>query len=164
MTTIVDAWQAGVDAVIADNGLTRQDFGIAIRTVLTSNFSPAAATDWVDAVATEFNRLGLINNPTWVNLRGNIIADAVLHVALFEALVTIGQLPETLAAVDSAHIITLRAIRDTIDASIDRLNVLIDTESDNLVKEAIRIGKRATQEQKQRIRDEIQAITGDPDA
>lgn len=164
MTTITDAWQAGVDAVVIDNGLTRQDFGIAVRTVLTSNFSPDTATDWVDAVATEFNRLGVINNPTWVSLRGNIISDAAAHVLLFESLVTVGQLPETLLATDSARIITLRADRDIIDTSIDRLTAIIDSESDNLVKEAVRIGKQAAQEQKQRIRDTIQAITGDPDA
>ncbi|MCP4377718.1 MAG: hypothetical protein GY794_16270 [bacterium] len=164
MTNIIDAWQAGVDAVVADNGLTKNEFTLAVRTVLTSNFSPTVAGDWVDAVATEFNRLGLINNPTWNNLRGNIINSAVDHMELFEALVTIGQLPETLPAIASALIISLRADRDQIDTSIDRLNVLIDTESDTLVKEAIRAGKLAAQEQKQRIRDEIQAITGDPDA
>lgn len=150
--------------MVADNGLTRNDFGIAVRTVLTSNFSPATATAWIDAVATEFNRLGLINNPTYNNLRGNIISDATAHTALFEALVTVGQLPETLPAVDSAKIITLRADRDTIDASIDRLDVIIAAESDNLVKEAVKLGKQATRELKESIRNAIQLITGDPDA
>ncbi len=164
MTTIIDAWQAGDDAVVADNGLTKNEFTLAVRTVLTSNFSPTVAGEWVDAVAAEFERLELINNPTWNNLRGNIISDAVAHMALFEALATVAQLPETEPAIRSATLLSLRATRDVIDASIDRLDVIIAAESDPLVKEAVRIGKRATQEEKQRIRDEIQAITGDPDA
>ena len=44
----------------------------------------------------------MINNPTYSNLRGNIIDDAVAHKALFDSLSTIGQLPETHACYPSS--------------------------------------------------------------
>lgn len=167
MTTTTEAWQAGIDAVVADGTLTRGAFADAIRTVLTANFSNAEATAWIDAVAAEFNRLGQINNPTYNNLRGNIIADAVVHRALYDALATLGQLAEIKPAELSAELIELRDERDNADAAIDRLDVLIDDEpagpTRKLVRDVLRQGKDQLRQHKQDLRNRIQQIVGDPD-
>ena len=133
MSTYNDAWQAGIDAVVADNALNRGGFADAIRTVVTIQFSNSDATDWIDAVATELNRVGLINNPTYNNMRGNIINDAVAHRAMFDALATIGRLPETQPAIAALNLLELREERDNIDAAIDRCNVLIAAEPPGVV-------------------------------
>ena len=167
MTTYNDAWQAGIDAVVADTGLNRGGFADAIRTVLTARFSNSEATSWIDAVATEFERLNIINNPTYNNLRGNILDDPVAHRELFDSLATIPRLPETAPAVESALLITLREERDNIDAAIDRLNVLIAAEPNGvvgrLVKETMRQGKDNLRGRKEEVRNQIRNITGDPD-
>jgi hypothetical protein len=163
MTTINDAWQAGIDAVVADNTINKGDFADAIRTVITSNFSNAEATDWIDAVATEFNRLGVINNPTYSNLRGNIIDDAVAHRALFDSLSTIGQLPETQPAIPALELIELRADRDEINTSIASMQGF-KTGATRQVKEALNQGIQNLQGHKEEIRERIRQITGDPDS
>lgn len=168
MTTINDAYQAGIDAVVADNSLNRGGFADAVRTVLTQRFGAGEARDWIDAIAAEFNRLGLINNATYPNLRSNIIDDPVAHRALFDALGTIGQLPETQPALESAQLIDLREERDNVDAAIDRCQALIDAEPagvvGRLVKDVLRAGKDQLRGFKQQLRDQIQSITGDPDS
>lgn len=170
MTDIVEAFRAGIDAVIADNTLNRAGFSDAIQTILTARFSNADSNAWVDAIAAEYNRLGLINNPTYGNLRGSIInaTDANEAEALFIALgSTIGALPETAPAVASGRLIDLRDSRDNIDAGLDRLQALIDAEPSGtigrFVKEVLRNGKDLLRAEKQRLRDEIRNITGDPD-
>ena len=167
MTTYNEAWQAGIDAVVADTGLNRGGFADAIRTVLTSRFSNSDATSWIDAVATEFDRLSIINNPTYNNLRGNILADPVAHRALFDSLSTVAQLAETRVAAVAADLIGLREERDNIDAAIDRLNVLIAAEPNGvvgrLVKETMRQGKDSLQVRREEVRNQIRTITGDPD-
>lgn len=168
MATTTDAWQAGIDAVVADNTLTRAGFVDAIQTVLTSNFTNVEGNAWVDAVAAEFDVLGIINNPTYNNLRGHIIADAVVHRSLFDALSTLGQLPEIRPAEDAAELITLREERDNVDAAIDRLDVLIANEpagpTRKLVRDVLRQGKEQLRAHKQDLRNRIQQITGDPDS
>ena len=87
MATLQDAWDAMVDAIIADNSLSRGDAGAVIE-----GFGPemrgADARNWIDAVAVEYNRLGIINNTTYSNLRNShIVADgAAAAKALFMAL------------------------------------------------------------------------------
>ncbi len=171
MTDTAQAFRAGIDAVIADNTLNRGGFADAIRTVLTARFTNAQATDWIDVIAAEYNRLGLINNATYNNLRGSIISasDATEAEALFFALsVTINALPETGPAIDSAQVIDLRDERDNINAAIDRCDVLIAAESagtiGHLVKEVLREGKRLLRQRKEDVRAQINNITGDPDA
>jgi hypothetical protein len=170
MTTLNEAFRAGIDAVIADNSLSRGDFGDAMRTVLTANFSPSEATALVDAIAAEYNRLGLISNPTYNNLRGMIIgaASADQAEALFEALgAGIGLLPEVAPANLSAQLIDLRDERDNVDGAITRLDDLIAAEPPGtvgrLVKETFRFGKDQLRQQKEQLRDAIRNITGDPD-
>lgn len=163
MTTINEAWQAGVDAVVADNTLNKGDFADAIRTVITSNFSNAEATDWIDAVATEVNRVGVINNPTYANLRGHIIDDAVAHKALFDSLSTIGQLPETQPAVPALELIGLRIERDEINTSITTMQGF-KTGATRQVKDVLTQGIDNLQGHKEEIRNRIKQITGDPDS
>lgn len=168
MTTPADAWQAGIDAVVADNTLNRGGFVDALQTVLVRRFTNQEGNDWVDAIAARFDSLNIINNPTFNNLRGHIIDDPVAHRDLWDSLaVTILQLPESLPAIESARLIELRDERDNIDGAIDRCNVLIDAEPPGtvgrLVKEVLRGGKNELRGQKERLRDEIRNITGDPD-
>lgn len=168
MSTINDAWQAGINAVVADNTLNRGGFADAIRTVVTIQFSNADAGAWIDAVAAEFNRLGIINNPTYGNLRGNIIGDAVAHRLLFDSLATIGQLPETTPAAQALHLLELREERDNINGAIDRCNILIAAEPGGvvgrLVKDVLRQGKDNLRGHKEQVRNEIRNITGNPDS
>ena len=168
MPTTSDAWQAGIDAVVADNTLNRAGFVDAIQTVLTSNFSNAEGVAWVDAVAVELDRLAIINNPTYNNLRGHVIADAVINRAVYDSLSTLGQLPEIQPAQESAELITLRDERDTVDDAIDRLDVLIANEPAGptrpLVRDVLRQGKETLRAHKQALRERIKQITGDPDS
>lgn len=170
MTTTADAWQAGIDAVVADNTLNRGAFADAIRTVITAGYSNAEATAWIDAVAAEFNRLGIINNPTYNNLRGNIIDDPVAHRALFDALATgLDALPETFVTAGAVRLLDLRDDRDAADLAMDRMDVLIAAEPGpasvrRLVRGILRDGKDLLRHNKQQARDLIRALTGDPDS
>lgn len=167
MATIGEAYQAGIDAVVADNTLNRSGFVDALQTVITSNLSNAEGNDYVDAVAAEFQRLGIINNPTYNNLRNNIISDPTLHRALYDALaVTLNALPAAEPVIQAATLTQLREDRDNADAAITRCDDLIAAEPSGavgrLVKEVLRDGKRLIRERKQAVRDEIQNILGDP--
>lgn len=168
MTTINEAWQAGIDAVVADNTLNRGGFTDALQTVITDGLSNAEGNAWVDAIAVEFNRLGLINNPTYNNLRGNIINDPVLHRSLFDSIGTIGFLPETAPVQEAAQLTTLRDERDNVDAALARVDVLIAAEPNGTVgrqvKDILRAGKRELRQYKEQLRDQIRNITGDPDS
>lgn len=167
MADIREAWQAGVDAVVADNTINRGGFVDALQTVITTQFSNQEGNDLVDAVATEFNRLNIINNPTYNNLRSNIIDDPVAHVELFEALGTIGRLDELLPAVQALRLIELREDRDNINDALDRYDVLIAAEPNGvvgrLVKETMRAGKDLLRQHRETVRNEIRTLTGDPD-
>ena len=163
MTTINDAWQAGIIAVVADNTLNKGGFADAVRTVITSNYSNAEATAWIDAVADEFNRLTVISNPTYVNMRGHIIDDPVAHRQVFDALSTIGQLPETQPAVPALELIDLRAERDEINVSITTM-VGFRPGTTRQVKDALNIGIDGLVAHREQVRQRIQQITGDPDS
>ena len=166
---IGDAYQAGIDAVVADNTLNRGGFVDAMQTVITSNLSNAEGNAYVDAVAAEFNRLGLINNPTYNNLRNNMIADPVLHRGLYDALATtLNALPEATPVLEAAQLTELREDRDNADAAITRLDDISAAEPGppavrRLVREILRDGKRQIREHKQNVRDQIRNILGDPD-
>lgn len=169
MTDITEAWQAGVDAVVADNTLNRGGFSTAIRTVITDGLTNAEANTYIDAVATEFNRLGLINNPTYNNLRGNIIGDPVAHMELYKALaVVLNALPEAEPVIESAELTRLRDERDNVNDTIDRADVLIGQEPAGTVgrqiKDILRDGKQQLRLYKESLRSQIENITGDPDA
>lgn len=171
MTDINQAFRAGIDAVIADNTLNGGGFNDALRTVLTDRFSNAEATAWRDAIAGVYNQVGLINNATYNNLRGSIInaADADEAEALFDALGgAIAVLPETLPAVQSAQLIDWRDERDNFDAALDRVDVLIAAEPagtvGRFIKELLRNSKDLLRQEKQRVRELIQGLTGDADA
>lgn len=163
MTTLADAYQAGIDAVVADNALNRGGFADAVRTVITANFSNADATGWIDAIAAEYNRLNQINNPTYNNLRGHIIADPAIARALFDAVSTVANLPESFVAGEALDLIDLRADRDEVNTSIDTL-LAFKTGATRQVKDALQLGIDQLRAHKQDLRNQIQAITGDPDS
>jgi hypothetical protein len=170
MTTIREGYEAGVDAVIADNTISRGEFVDAVQTVITAGLSNAEGNAWVDAVAVEYNRLGQHNNPTYNSHRGFIIsAGKTVAMALFAGLDrNISGLPESLPVVNAAQLTLLREERDSIDAAIDRMDVLIAAEPGGtvgrLVKDELREGKQRLRQRKEAVRAAIQAITGDPDS
>jgi len=169
MSTLSEVWKAGIDAVIADNAINRQGFVDAMQTVITTGLSNQEGNDYVDAVAAEYNRLGSINNPTFNNLRGDIISRGdVASLAFYESLTTVAQLPESKPVESALELQSLREDRDNIDAAIDRCNVLIAAEPagpvGRLVKEVLRHGKDNLRGHKEEVRNQIKQITGDPDS
>ena len=167
MTTLADVYQAGIDAVVADNTISRGDFADAMRTVATTGVSNAEATDYVDAVAAEFQRFGMINNPTYNNLRGNIINDPLVHAAIYSALSTIHQLDARLPIESALKLQDLREERDNINGALTRCDDLIAAEPPGvvgrLVKEVLRAGKDHLRGYREEVRNQIQTIVGDPD-
>ena len=170
MTIYEDAWQAGIDAVIADPTINRGAFVDAMQTVITSGLANSEGNAYVDAVAGVYESVGLINNATFNNLRNEIASEgAVTARAAFDALaVSINALPEAEPVIQAASLLQLRQDRDNTDAAIDRLQELIDNEPAgplrSLVRGAIRPGKQLLQENKQAIRDQIRNLTEDPDS
>ncbi len=169
MTTIADVYQGGVDAVIADNTLNRAGFVDAMQLVVTG-ISNAEGVAYVDALAVEYERLGIINNPTYNGLRGEIITEgAATALVQFESLgLVLNALPEALPIIDAVALFELRDTRDEIDAAIARCDVLIAAEPagtvGRLVKDVLREGKNLLRQHKAQVRDQIQNITGDPDS
>lgn len=162
MTTITDAYEAGIDALIADNTLNRGGFADAIRTVVDQAYSDAEAKDWIDQLSAEYQRVGQINNDTFGSFRAKIIADGKgLSLIRFEALSqSISLLPATKDIDKALDLIDLRAERDEADANLDILRDLKDGQP-RQVREAIQIGLDQLRAHKQQTRDQIQALTGD---
>ncbi len=171
MATIEEAFDAGVDAVIADNTLNRGGFVDAMQTVITDNFSNAEGNAFVDALAILYGDLGQLNPPgTYNKLRGDIISDGdVLAKSKFRALaVVVNALPEAVPVLEAASLTGLRDDRDQINAAITRCDDLIAAEPGGtvgrLVKDVLCDGKRSLREYKEQVRDQIRNILGDPDA
>lgn len=160
MTTNVDAYRAGVDAVIADNTLNQNGFENAVKTVATG-INNAEADAWVTAIYTEYERLGVINNPTYGNLRNEIINEgAATSMALFEALGgSINALPESAPVNADIRKIELRAERDEVDANITILQGF-RTGQPRQVKDAISLGINELRGFKQRVIDELRNLQG----
>lgn len=162
MTTNADAFQAGIDAVTGT--LTKGEFADAIRTVVDSGYSDAEAKDWIDAIAVEYNRIGVINNSTYASLRSKINDDKAVATELFAALAaSIALLPETDEVDRSLQLSDLRAERDEIDGNIDIL-VALKPGQPRQVKDAIQLGVEQLRGYKQAVRDQIQSLTGNPDS
>ena len=170
MTTVAEAWGAAVDAVIADNTLNRGGFVDAMQTVITQGLSNAEGNAFADAIAAEYERLGIINNASYNNLRSEIINEgADTAKALFSALATsLNAIPEVVVVIQAAGLMDLREDRDNINAGLDRLDALIAAEPSGgvgrLVKEILRQGKDQLRQYRQQVRDAIQSATGDPDS
>lgn len=164
MTTLTEAWQAGIGAVIADNGLSRAAFVDALQTVITAGFSQSEGVDFVNAVAVEYGRLAILGNGNYNNLRGDIVSrGAVTSLALFEALaVLINMLPESEPANQAIALGDLRAARDEVATSITTLQGF-RTGATRQVKDALNLGVNELQREKENLRSQIQSITGDPD-
>ena len=167
-----EVFEAGVDAVIADNTLNRQGFVDAMQTVVTSGFSNAEGNAWVDAVAAFYNSLEQCNNPAYNSWRNQALLGltkpAVMGV-FDEFTRSISGLAEHVPLAQAIELQNLREQRDNIDAAIDRLDVLIGAEPGppavrQIVREQLRESKQRLRELKQNIRAAIQAATGDPDS
>ena len=74
MSTLQDAYNAVVDAVIIDPALSRNDAG-AIIEAFGPTMTGAESKGWLDEMAAEYDSLGIINNPTWAGLRNGIVND-----------------------------------------------------------------------------------------
>ena len=91
--------------------------------------------------------------------------------ALYTAFsVVLNQLPEFTPVYQALNLTNLRDDRDEINAALDRLDVLITNEGTEspptvrrLVREVLRNGKDLLRQYKEQLRDQIKAITGDPD-
>lgn len=169
MTTLNDAFEAGVDAVIADNTINQNGFENAIQALVTT-LGNADADAWVTELVVEYERIDLINNPTWANFRAKIIADAKpLAMEVFTAMeAAVNLLPTTPQVREDIRLMDLRDERDNIDAAIDEMDVLIAAQPagtvGRLVKDALRAGKDLLRAYKEQVREEIKSITGDPDS
>lgn len=165
MTTPTEAYEAGVDAVIANNSANKGAFADAIRTVVTQAYTDAEAKAWIDELALEYNRVGQINATTYASMRSKIIADGKdLAMVRFEALAqSINQLPETKVMEVSLELIDLRSERDEADANIDIL-IALKSGQPKQVKDAIQLGIEQLRGYKREIREQIQNLTGDPDS
>jgi hypothetical protein len=107
------------EAVIADNALTRGEAGDVIE-VFGPTMPGAAARNWIDAIATQYESLGIINNPTWASLRSEIINEGVAKsMALFGAMASgINSLPESIPINEAIQIQSNEDIKSTIPANI----------------------------------------------
>ncbi len=96
MSTINQAFNALAVAAIADPTLTRGDAGAVIE-AFGPDMRGSDARNWLDAVATLYESLGIINNPTWGNFRNEIVNEGLaVATALFDNLLGgINALPET---------------------------------------------------------------------
>lgn len=165
MTTTADAIEAGIDAVIADNTLNKGGFADAIRTVIDQSYTNTEATDWIDALALEYNRTGQINGTNYSSFRSKIISDGKdLALVRYQALEhSISLLAETRNASEAIELIDLRAERDEVDANIDIL-VALKAGQPKQVKDAIQLGVDQLRGYKREVREQIQNLTGDPDS
>ena len=166
---VSEAWQAGIDAVVADNTLNRSGFVDAMQTVITAGLSNSEGNDYVDAVAGVYEQSNIINNATYNNLRGHIIDDPVKHRTSYDNLSNVlNQLPEFEPVRQAAVLMDLREDRDQVNAAITRCDDLIAAEPagtvGRLVKDVLRQGKRSLREYKEQLRDQIRNETGDPDS
>jgi hypothetical protein len=170
MTTLQEAFDAGIDAVIADNSLNRGGFVDAMQTVISRGLSNAEGNAFVDAVAVFYEQNGIINNPTYNNLRNEIVNEgADVAKRLFLNLgAGINALPEAVPVNNAARLQDLREDRDQIDAGLTRLDELIAVEPPGtvgrFVKDILRQGKQQLRQYKQEVRDQIQNLTGNPDS
>ena len=119
MNTNADAYAAMAAAIIADNATTRAQAGDVIE-----GFGPtmpgAAARSWIDAIATHYESLGIINNATYASLRGEIVNEGQIKAeALFNAMASsINGLAETLPINAAIAIQSNADIKATIPANI----------------------------------------------
>lgn len=164
MTTLNDMYEAGVDAIIADNTLNRNGFEDALKAVVTT-LNNADADQWVTELIDEYFRLDGINNQTYNSFRSRIISDGkTLTMELFKALETaVNTLATTPQVREDINLMNLRIERDEVDTSITTMQGFKPGQTAQ-VRDALNVGIDALRIQKERLRDEIRTITGDPDS
>ena len=158
MSTNPDAWQAGIDATILDNTISKNEFADAIQTVATLNSNPEVAL-WIDEIVASFDSIGVINNPTFNSLRAEIINEgAVVSRAQFGSLQTlVNNLPSTTPINEGLRMLELRSERDQVNGNIVTLNTL-KVGQNRQVREAINLGIDDLRAYKQRLTEELQAM------
>lgn len=164
MTTINVAYAAAVDVLIADNTLSRTGFRTVLRQ-FTNGWSTAEGTDWIDALAVLYFDLDFVNNGNYNNLRSKIIADGgVLSKELFDALGTaVNAMPTSIPFNEGIQLKDLRDQRDECDISINTMQGFRPGQTDQ-VKDALNLGINALRALKENLREQIRALTGDPDS
>jgi hypothetical protein len=86
MNTLSTAYKAFVTAAIADPTLSRGDAG-AIIEAFGPIMSGSQSRQWLDAVATLYESLGIINNPTYSSLRNEVVNEGqTVSEALFNSM------------------------------------------------------------------------------
>lgn len=173
MTTLAQAYGEWADLVeINGNTVTKNDARDILRAHAPS-LSHAEGSAWWDAYAILLGSLGVVDNPspTYANgVRFQAINDGAAKVKLlFDALaVAINQMPESVTVNAALRLAELRDERDSVDDAITRVEEIIANEPDTtvgrLVSETLKACERELSEHKQRLRDEIRNIIGDPDA
>lgn len=158
MSTNADAWQAGIDATILDNSISKGDFADAIRTVATTN-NNADVIAWIDDIAIGWEGIGIINNPTFASLRNEIVTEgAVVSRAQFESLQTLVNAMASSDPINEAlRILELRSERDQVDANILTMTSFKPGEN-RQVREALSLGINDLRAYKQSLTDQLQAI------
>jgi len=159
MTTITDVFNAGVAAVIADNALNKSGFADALRTVATNNVSDADAKLFIDELAAEYQRLGIINNSTYASLRNELINEgASVADNLFTALAaSVNALAASTPINVSVRKTDLRDERDQVDTNIDII-VNLKTGQPRQVKDALQLGIDQLRVYKQSVVTELQSL------
>lgn len=131
---------------------------------LVANVTNAEGGDWFNALAVFFESIGVINNPTYNNLRGEVINEgetvsAAMYSAVFQA---IRELPET-ATVGIAvrnferdrritEITTdIQQVRDYRDA-LPAPPAIVDPQEERAVRKALNDGLRDLRQEREDLR------------
>ena len=95
MSTLSTIWRDWNSQVQLNNNLTLNEAGDILQTY-TRGVGDAEARQWWNAVAAEYARLNIINQPDYRQLRGHVIGSEGPANELFDALATaINSLPES---------------------------------------------------------------------
>ena len=151
-----------VDAIIADNTLNKGGAADAIRIVATGS-SGAEARAWIDAIAVEYGRLGIINEPgTYNKLRAEIIREGVTTAEeLFTALATsINALDESVVINEDLRRVDLRDQRNEVTISIATMKGFKIGASDQ-VKDALDHGIAELRKERERVKTELKGLNED---
>jgi hypothetical protein len=157
MSTI-PAFEAFIDAVIADPSLTKGDAGDIIAS-FGAGISGPESRDYLDAVAAGYETIGVLNNPTYAALKNEIVNEGKpTSMAMYAALEsTVNALPETVPINDGIRITYLRDERDQVDANIVTM-VGFRVGQPRQIKEALNLGIDSLRGYKEQVVAELKVL------
>lgn len=175
MTTLTELYTAAVNAVITNAEINRAGVVDAMQIVLPQGLSNVEGNAFIDALATSYADLGIINAPTFGAWRRGVTSNGADNaINLFEALaIRIHAMPETEVVVRELTLYDLRGQRDNLNAALDKLNETIDAiEVDDsipkivrgLLGTALRQSRKTLHQMRVSLRDEIRNLSGDADS